>query len=366
VSGLVQASQLDREEWLAALGQTPGAPPTLHPDLLANGGGAGVVALRSGDARSLVLGLFEPATTPLLRIAGLGRFARVRTLRCLAGRLVGDGHPDGVARFVGALAGEVATGAATAALFETVEAGSPLWSALHSVTASSPVCLHQLAPPQPRWYLEFPAERAEYWNRFSSKSRKNLRRTAAQLDHEVRRVTGAADVPDLLEWMSAVSSRSWQGRRLGKRFRNDAATRRGLEALAGIGALRSYVLLHGGAPVAFVHGTQYGGCYAFEETAYDGALAAASPGRILCLRMIEDLLAERTPDRLDFGAGDAEYKRFFATRGVSCASLLLVRRSLSTRAGLWAARLAQRAEQATRGALQNTRAYRGLRNLYRR
>lgn len=365
MSAFVAPADLDRGEWLSALLRTPDPPPALHPDLVASARGAGIVALRSGADRALVLGLFERKTTPLLRIAGLGRFARVRTLHCLGGRLVGDDRPEAIARLVGALAAEVASGGA-AAVFETVEVGSPLWTALHAAPASSAVSIHVLAAPQPRWYLDFPTDGSDYWNRFSSKSRKNLRRTASQLDHEIRRATRAADVPDLLEWLSRVSAASWQGRRLGVRFRNEEATSRRLESLAGIGALRSYVLFHAGTPVAFVHGTQFGDCYTFEETAYDGSLAAASPGRILCLRMIEDLLGERTPARLDFGAGDAEYKRFFGTRSVSCASLLLVRRSLATRAGLSAVRLVQRAEQAARGALRRTSAYRNLRNLYRR
>ena len=98
--------------------------------------------------------------------------------------------------------------------------------------------------------------------------------------------------------------------------------------MAARGAFRSYLLEHQGRPTAFVIGTQVNGCYNYEQLAYDPAYAAHSPGTVLLFRLLEDLIARDPPRVLDFGDGEAEYKRLFANAESRSGPVILARRGL--------------------------------------
>ena len=75
--------------------------------------------------------------------------------------------------------------------------------------------------------------------------------------------------------------------------------------------LAGLLYLHG-EPVAFQLGTAYRGTYAASGTAFDPAHSEERPGTYLLMKVIEQLCADPAVDRLDFGFGDADYKRAFA------------------------------------------------------
>lgn len=365
-TNLTSAADFDRREWLDAFSSSPDSSAYLHPDVMLAGDRSRLFAFRIPGPDSSVA-FFELKPTGLVHLPVLGSVSRVETLRLLGSRILGRSDGGVCARFAAEIGRLVGAGALPAVLLESAEVGSDLWGALTAVGGEeSPLLVERLGRPQPRWYIEFPADPRLYWERFSTKSVKNIRRSARLLEHAIQRFTLETDVPKLLVALSHVSHLSWQGKRLGVRFSADDKTRATFAALARIGSLRSYVLEHGGRPAAFVHGTQQGTSYSFEETAYVSELAESSPGRVLCYRVIEDLQAENPPQRLDFGHGDAEYKRFFGTRSIDCGPLLLMRRSPRTRALLNLARAIDRVQAVLRERLQRAAQYRRLRRLYRR
>jgi CelD/BcsL family acetyltransferase involved in cellulose biosynthesis len=100
---------------------------------------------------------------------------------------------------------------------------------------------------------------------------------------------------------------------------------RNLQQRAGRDWVRAYVLFAGDRPVAYALGYLAGRRFTYELPGYDPDLAAHSPGLILVLRLIEDLITRGEADVLDFGSGDNEYKQLFATRSYLEVSALLVR-----------------------------------------
>jgi hypothetical protein len=66
----------------------------------------------------------------------------------------------------------------------------------------------------------------------------------------------------------------------------------------------------------------------YEILGYDPDLASHSPGLVLLVKLLEDLVATGEADILDFGAGDADYKRLFGTSSFEEVSMFLVRRRL--------------------------------------
>jgi CelD/BcsL family acetyltransferase involved in cellulose biosynthesis len=125
------------------------------------------------------------------------------------------------------------------------------------------------------------------------------------------------------------------------------------------------VLHHQDQPVAFVYGWQWNGRFEYEEIGYDPALAERAPGRVLLYRVLEDLIADRTPDLLDFGCGDAEYKRSFGTEESTSGPMVIA--SNSVKAQLWSGFHQTRAvvDRSMRELLQRAGLYEQARRLYR-
>jgi CelD/BcsL family acetyltransferase involved in cellulose biosynthesis len=92
--------------------------------------------------------------------------------------------------------------------------------------------------------------------------------------------------------------------------------------------MRCYLLEQNGEPIAFVLGIQWNGDFVYEELGYDPVFAAQSPGTVLLFHIVNDLIARNTPVRLNFGFGDAEYKRLFGNSQMTSASSLILRQSI--------------------------------------
>jgi hypothetical protein len=79
------------------------------------------------------------------------------------------------------------------------------------------------------------------------------------------------------------------------------------------GWLRAYALYHRDTPIAFWHGWAYRRTYFSSSTGYDPRYAEHRVGIHLLMHVINDLIADPGVDVLDYGFGDAEYKRQYGT-----------------------------------------------------
>jgi hypothetical protein len=165
------------------------------------------------------------------------------------------------------------------------------------------------------------------------KSRYNLRRGVRLLTEkgggsaECVRVDSASQIDDFLRAAVAVSERSWQRKDLGPRVNNAAHEVRRFKELAERGLLRSYLLTCGGQAIAFVIGYQYQQVFYYVEIGYDKAWAPFSPGTVLLYLLLEDLFQHSSVSVVNFGSGDAAYKRRFASHACRDATVLLLRRN---------------------------------------
>jgi CelD/BcsL family acetyltransferase involved in cellulose biosynthesis len=83
--------------------------------------------------------------------------------------------------------------------------------------------------------------------------------------------------------------------------------------------------------LAFSVAHQYRGVVNSQEMGYHQDFAKYSPGKVLLYLIIRDLHADGSVRLLNFGMGDAEYKRWFADIERTESSWLLLRRSLRNR-----------------------------------
>lgn len=197
--------------------------------------------------------------------------------------------------------------------------------------------LHIVDGPRPWHLVQLDTSFDAYLKMMSSKARANIRRQIRRFDGTVAgglqlsRCIAPEQVGRFLESAARVSQRSWQHRTLGERISSSQERRRRFEDLAARGLLRCYLLQVGDTPCAFVVGYQYSNTYQYVEIGFDEAFREHSPGKILLYMILEDLHTHNRPETLNFGIGDATYKRRFGNCERQDVSCLIVRNRIRNR-----------------------------------
>lgn len=177
----------------------------------------------------------------------------------------------------------------------------------------------------------------DYLGRLSGKSRHEMARKARRFlahavgRHELREYRAPAEMADFVRTAAELSKATYHGRLLDVALPDDPGFVRDLEAAAASDDVRGYLILLDGRAAAFGYCRATGDVLAFEHTGYDPALAAHSPGIYLLQEILRRVHAEGRFRVFDFGTGDAQYKRSYATLTRRCATVLQFRRTLGNR-----------------------------------
>lgn len=366
------AGALARARWLRAFERDDRAAITEHPDYvlldasdarLSRGGGITVLTTENDEPPAAAV--LVPKRMRTSSAGGLGPSWTLDGYRLVGDRVLGRPDDDAAARLVRAAIDLVRRERADFLLCEDLDEESALYRHLSALRREG-LCV--LAPTgfQARHRLVLPRTMEELWSAMPGTQRKKLRRELRLFEGgRVLRAREARDVRDFVACAHAVSKRSWQAERLGVRVRDDEAERERFSFVASKGALRSYLLLKDDRPVAFTVGHQWAGRFVLEEIGFDRAFARSSPGTVLLLRVLEDLLAEDRPEIFDFGFGDALYKRQLANRTTRSATVLVLPDRLGARATAALLQGSAALRARARSALAATGLYARLRALSR-
>ncbi len=178
---------------------------------------------------------------------------------------------------------------------------------------------------QVRLKINLPRTSAEYFGKFSSKTRNTFKRKEKKLGAiKVVRCSNVEQVADFLRDAHQISENTWQTEQFGLRVKNDPCDLAQFTFLASQGALRSYLLYQDGTPMAFIIGNQHRGLYRYEEVGFDRKYHALSPGQVLLLKVLDDMFGDNPPECFDFGMGDADYKRMLANVETTAGNIWLV------------------------------------------
>lgn len=216
--------------------------------------------------------------------------------------------------------------------FQSVRHDSFLWRQVHAMAANKElaVCCHLWGLTK-QHLIQLPADFATYMKDLGAVTRQGLRRNLRKFEAQqggaksLVRVDAPEQVDFFVRSAAAISSQSWQHERVGVRFEDTSLQRRKLEDLAQRGMLRSYLLLHQEQPCAFFVGYQHGDVFHDAEVGYVRSHAQLSPGTVLLLKIIEDLMITCPPRFFDFGMGDASYKSTFSNLVFHDAPIMLLR-----------------------------------------
>jgi hypothetical protein len=168
------------------------------------------------------------------------------------------------------------------------------------------------------WKMQCPESMDNYYKAISYKFRKNLNRARRKLNNSqsqkvnFRNYTQKEEVDIFLELAEAIAQKSYQ-RGIGVGFvksqREESLTR----IAANKGWMSSYVLFVNDSPIAFERIYNYKGTLYCQDAAYDPKFRSLEAGTNLFLHIVEQACQKKEIKEIDFGFGDAEYKRRFGS-----------------------------------------------------
>ncbi len=325
------------------LGEIRHAPPTKLP---------AVVILAEQDGRCVGIAALVPKVCQTRRLGSLVLNQQVTGL-LLAGNdvLLAEPNPAVTSALVDAVLKHVVQSGAAFLLTEDLDSQTALAQAIETHTPANWLPFRH-AGIQPRRRIQLPATAAEYWERFSTKTRSTFRRKLKKFGTtRLECITDVAQVPRFLDIAHQISLQTWQSRQLGLRVRNSADEVMLLSILAREGLLWSYLWLSNDEPVAFLIGNQHKGCFHYEEVGYATPFAKNSPGQMMLIQVMDDLFAKDRPEWFDFGGGDADYKQLFASHESRSGTLWLWPPSLNNLATVNYVRGCRRVRQTARRAV---------------
>lgn len=182
-----------------------------------------------------------------------------------------------------------------------------------------------------RYFVDLAAGEAAWWAGLSANARSQSKRKEKRLlaaGGEVRRYATADEIAAFHPLALHVSARTYQERLLASGLPADPAP---LLALAAGDNVRAWLLFLDGESVAYLCCTGDGTTLRYDHVGHLPAVAAHAPGTVLHLAALRDLFAERRWARFDFTEGEGQHKRQFASGGVDCLDLLLLRPTLANR-----------------------------------
>lgn len=261
--------------------------------------------------------------------------SRARVIEVLRGGILGEQSPACLEFACDQLRGAMRSLGVDAISVRHVAAES----IVHQVFARRPpwACRDRLAVVTRNWQLTVPKSFAEFTRRQSRRERDDNRRYERRIEREfgaavrIERVEQIGDVDRVVAVVERIARRTYQ-RGLGAGFRDSEAERARWRAAAAGGFLHAYVLWLGDEPVAFCSGFRIGGTLWLEHLGYDPAHRRLRPGFFLLLRIVESLADAGCVCAIDFGIGDADYKRRLCDRYRDEASVWVFAPTLR---GLW-------------------------------
>jgi hypothetical protein len=282
-----------------------------------------LVAERAGEPRAMLLGRLEHRDVQARFGYATVHRARLNCLTVLPGGVAGPGRAEAEPRLVAALLGALGRKEADSVLFQYVDVDSALFRVACRMAGvmRRPYWLAS----EPHWTCELPGSYDEFMARMPR--RKSALRYARKLEREladrleVRRYQSVEHLDRVLDDLERVAAISYQ-RGLGVGF--DAARHRGLVELdMERGWVRAWILYVDSVPRAFEMGTAYQGTYFLGAKGYDPEWTAQRIGNYVALRAWRDLCEDPAIRRVDFGYGDADYKREAATAHRREADLMI-------------------------------------------
>lgn len=251
---------------------------------------------------------------------------RARIFRVVTGGFLGTIEGDEEARLLcRALVDYLREGEADAVQLVGVRVGSPLLRA--AMESAGWLLRDRSVHVEPHWWLSLPGSYEEYYRSRTRNTKHTIRQCRNRIEKkfgdrvEVRCYRKPDEVAVAMRDIERIAAHTYQ-RALGVGFIADEERRREWKHEAEQGWLAAFVLYLDGQPSAFWTGAIYRNIFNSYTTGFDPKLAYHHPGSFLLMEMIKIFCALGVK-AIDFGSGEADYKRKFGTENLEEASPVL-------------------------------------------
>ncbi|WP_017670560.1 GNAT family N-acetyltransferase [Blastomonas sp. AAP53] len=193
-----------------------------------------------------------------------------------------------------------------------------------------------------RHYIDMALGHDGYMAQFSSKTRATLKRKMRKLADagggslDIRSYHRPELIDAFFDTALPLSSQTYQARLLDAGLPGYDTFRQEAHRLAEADNLRAYILFLDERAIAYLYLPVVGDILIYAYLGYDQATASLSPGTVLQMHALEQLFAEARFRYFDFTEGDGAHKALFGTDQVECATVFLMKPTLTNRALLTA------------------------------
>lgn len=188
-----------------------------------------------------------------------------------------------------------------------------------------------------RYYADLTGGFDAYMAGLSGNARQGAKRKAKKIaqvsggDLDIRSYRTPAELEAFHDIARRIALRTYQEKLMGEGLPASPEFIQGMLTAAAADDVRAWLLFIAGEPAAYLYCPAHGETLVYEYVGHDPAFNDLSPGAVLQIEAFRDLFDEGKFARFDFTEGDGQHKRQYATGGVPCVDLLLLRPSLTNR-----------------------------------
>jgi CelD/BcsL family acetyltransferase involved in cellulose biosynthesis len=188
-----------------------------------------------------------------------------------------------------------------------------------------------------RYYADLTGGFDAYMASLSGNARQAAKRKAKKIaqvsggDLDIRSYRTPAELEAFHDIARRIALRTYQEKLMGEGLPATPEFIQGMLSAAAADRVRAWLLFIAGEPAAYLYCPAHGETLVYEYVGHDPAFNDVSPGAVLQVEAFRDLFDEQKFARFDFTEGDGQHKRQYATGGVPCVDVLLLRPSLTNR-----------------------------------
>ncbi len=220
-------------------------------------------------------------------------------------------------------------------LVDHISETNPLWESLTKgdVLNTKAIYKESIAWVSKIYDKEFDSPNEIHSSKTKAKFRRKARRLLEQFDGQlqVKALTSQDDMEFFIKNADLIGRKSYQYA-IDVGIKDNAYWRKMLNSLVEGNFFRGYLLMNNDKPIAYSQGAIYKDYYYQFATAYDPEYRKFSPGEYLRLEFTKELIEEKI-GYIDYGYGDADYKKMFGTHSTKEATLRIYGKGIKTGLG---------------------------------